>query len=230
MIKSSTKLSVIMSVYNAQETIKKSIKSILDQSYKEFEFLILDDASTDETFNICNEFKKEDKRIKLYRNDKNLGLTKSLNKLIAYSNGEIIARQDSDDVSKKERLQKQINYLYENNLDACTSRANIMDEKKVIPRLSFLLPKKIVIRYKNPFIHGTLLIRKSVLEENNFYDENFYYSQDYKLMSDLIKKNKKIKIMNENLYYLNMKNNISNLKKEEQNYYAKCVRKNISPL
>jgi len=230
MIKSSTKLSVIMSVYNAQETIKKSIKSILDQSYKEFEFLILDDASTDETFNICNEFKKEDKRIKLYRNDKNLGLTKSLNKLIAYSNGEIIARQDSDDVSKKERLQKQINYLYENNLDACTSRANIMDEKKVIPRFSCLLPKKIVIRYKNPFIHGTLLIRKSVLEENNFYDENFYYSQDYKLMSDLIKKNKKIKIMNENLYYLNMKNNISNLKKEEQNYYAKCVRKNISPL
>tara|TARA_Y100000741_G_scaffold358839_1_gene338611 strand:- start:2791 stop:3483 length:693 start_codon:yes stop_codon:yes gene_type:complete len=230
MIKSSTKLSVIMSVYNAQETIKKSIKSILDQSYKEFEFLILDDASTDETFNICNEFKKEDKRIKLYRNDKNLGLTKSLNKLISYSNGEIIARQDSDDVSKKERLQKQINYLYENNLDACTSRANIMDEKKVIPRFSFLLPKKIVIRYKNPFIHGTLLIRKSVLEENNFYDENFYYSQDYKLMSDLIKKNKKIKIMNENLYYLNMKNNISNLKKEEQNYYAKCVRKNISPL
>ncbi len=230
MIKSSTKLSVIMSVYNAQETVKKSIKSILDQSYKEFEFLILDDASTDETFNICNEFKKDDKRIELYRNDKNLGLTKSLNKLISYSNGEIIARQDSDDVSKKERLQKQLNYLYENNLDACTSRANIMDEKKVIPRFSFLLPKKIVIRYKNPFIHGTLLIRKSVLEENNFYDEKFYYSQDYKLMYDLIKKNKKIKIMNENLYFLNMKNNISNLKKEEQNYYAKCVRKNISPL
>ncbi len=219
-----------MSVYNAQETVKKSIKSILDQSYKEFEFLILDDASTDETFNICNEFKKDDKRIELYRNDKNLGLTKSLNKLISYSNGEIIARQDSDDVSKKERLQKQLNYLYENNLDACTSRANIMDEKKVIPRFSFLLPKKIVIRYKNPFIHGTLLIRKSVLEENNFYDEKFYYSQDYKLMYDLIKKNKKIKIMNENLYFLNMKNNISNLKKEEQNYYAKCVRKNISPL
>lgn len=229
MIKSSTKLSVIMSVYNAQETIKKSIKSILDQSYKEFEFLILDDASTDETFNICNEFKKEDKRIKLYRNDKNLGLTKSLNKLIAYSNGEIIARQDSDDVSKKERLQKQINYLYENNLDACTSRANIMDEKKVIPRFSFLLPKKIVIRYKNPFIHGTLLIRKSVLEENNFYDENFYYSQDYKLMSDLIKKNKKIKIMNENLYYLNMKNNISTNYQKEQQHYAQCVKLGIEP-
>ena len=229
MIKSSTKLSVIMSVYNAQETIKKSIQSILDQSYKEFEFLILDDASTDETFNICNEYKKKDKRIEIYRNDKNLGLTKSLNKLISYSNGEIIARQDADDVSKKERLQKQLNYLCENNLDACTSRANIMNEEKVIPRFSFLLPKKIVIRYKNPFIHGTLLIRKSVLVENNYYDENFYYSQDYKLMSDLIKKNKKIKIMNENLYFLNMKNNISNLNKEEQNYYAKCVRKNISP-
>ena len=71
MIKSSAKLSVIMSVYNAQETIKKSIKSILDQSYKEFEFLILDDASTDETFNICKEYKKKDKRIEIYRNEKN---------------------------------------------------------------------------------------------------------------------------------------------------------------
>jgi len=230
MNKSSTKISVIMSVYNAQETVKNSIKSILEQSYKEFEFLILDDRSTDQTFNICKKLKEEDSRIELYRNDKNLGLTKSLNKLISYSNGEIIARQDSDDISKKERLQKQLNYLCDNDLDGCTSKANVMNEKKIIPGLSFFLPKKIVIRYKNPFIHGTLLIKKSVLEENNFYDEDFYYSQDYKLMYDLIKKNKKIKIMNENLYILNMKNNISTLKKEEQNYYAKCVRKNISPL
>ena len=64
----------------------------------------------------------------------------------------------------------------------------------------------------------------------NYYDDSFYYAQDYKLISDLIKKQKKIEIMPDDLYILNMSNNISTLKKDEQQYFAKCVRKNISPL
>ena len=85
------------------------------------------------------------------------------------------------------------------------------------------------MKYKNPFIHGTLLIKKSIMEDIGLYDENFYYAQDYKLMKDLIKKNYKFKIINECLYFLNMKNNISTLKKDEQKYYSECVRKNIVP-
>ena len=229
-MKSNKKISVIMSAYNSEDSVENSITSILNQTYEDLELLIMDDASTDNTFKICESLKNKDQRIKLYKNKSNLGLTKSLNKLISLSSGEIIARQDSDDLSKKERIEKQLKFLEENNLDACTSRAKIMYSQKITPRFSLLLPKKLVIRYKNPFIHGTLFIKKNVLIENNSYDERFVYSQDYKLMSDLIKKNKKILIMNENLYSLNMENNISTLKTKEQYYYAKCVRKNISPI
>ncbi len=229
-MKNNKKISVIMSVYNSEDSVDDSITSILDQTYQDLELLIMDDASTDNTYKICENLKNKDQRIRLYKNKSNLGLTKSLNKLISLSEGEIIARQDSDDVSKKERIEKQLKFLEENNLDACTSRAKIMHSQKITPRFSFLFPKKIVIRYKNPFIHGTLFIKKNVLIDNNCYDERFIYSQDFKLMSDLIKKNKRIMILNENLYSLNMKNNISALKTEEQNYYAKCVRKNISPI
>tara|TARA_B100001250_G_scaffold369443_1_gene352912 strand:- start:1014 stop:1703 length:690 start_codon:yes stop_codon:yes gene_type:complete len=229
-MKSNKKISVIMSAYNSEDSVENSITSILNQTYEDLELLIMDDASTDNTYKICESLKNKDQRIKLYKNKSNLGLTKSLNKLISLSSGEIIARQDSDDISKKERIEKQLKFLEENNLDACTSRAKIMYSQKITPRFSLLLPKKLVIKYKNPFIHGTLFIKKNVLIENNSYDERFVYSQDYKLMADLIKKNKKILIMNENLYSLNMENNISTLKAKEQNYYAKCVRKNISPI
>ena len=153
-----------------------------------------------------------------------------INKLISLTEGEFIARQDADDLSRKYRLEKQMKHLLDNNLDACTTRAEILNSSKKIPGFSYYLPAKIVIKYKNPYIHGTLLIRKNVLEEMNYYDDSFYYAQDYKLISDLIKKQKKIEIMPDDLYILNMSNNISTLKKDEQQYFAKCVRKNISPL
>tara|TARA_B110000444_G_scaffold151054_1_gene141342 strand:+ start:7554 stop:8237 length:684 start_codon:yes stop_codon:yes gene_type:complete len=221
-------ISVIMGAYNCEATIRASIESILKQTYTNLELLVVDDGSDDRTYDICKSIR--DKRLKIYKNNKNIGLTKSLNKLISYSNGEFIARQDADDISQKNRLDTQMKYLIENDLDVCTSRAEILNSSKKIPGISYYLPLKIVMMYKNPFIHGTLLIKKHILEEVNFYDESFYYAQDYKLMNDLIKKQKKIKILKDNLYILNMSNNISILKKDQQKYFAKCVRKNISPL
>ena len=86
-----------------------------------------------------------------------------------------------------------------------------------------------MINYLKPFIHGTLLIKKQVLENINGYDERFYYAQDYKLFKDLIKQNFKFKVINSPLYYLNTTNNISSNKKKEQYYYASCVRNNKIP-
>ena len=92
-------ISVIMSSYNSEETIEKSILSILNQDYKNIEFLIVDDCSTDSSLSIMKRLREDDKRIKIIENKKNIGLTKSLNKLLKISNGKYIARQDSDDVS-----------------------------------------------------------------------------------------------------------------------------------
>tara|TARA_B100001996_G_C18478354_1_gene522790 strand:- start:531 stop:788 length:258 start_codon:yes stop_codon:yes gene_type:complete len=85
------------------------------------------------------------------------------------------------------------------------------------------------MKFKNPFIHGTLLIKKKVLNDLGNYDEKFIYSQDYKLFFDFLNSGYKIKNLNKILYYLNMENNISTNFSSEQKYYADCVRKNISP-
>ena len=108
---------------------------------------------------------------------------------------EFIARQDADDVSVSNRLEEQINYLLTNNLDACTTRSINKKTNKKIPGLSFYIPFKILLFYKNPFIHGTLLIKKSVLNKIGNYDETFYFAQDFKLMKDLIDKKFKVGIL-----------------------------------
>jgi glycosyltransferase involved in cell wall biosynthesis len=223
------KLSVIMSVYNSEENLSDSIESILNQTYKNFEFLIMDDGSSDNSSEILDEYAKEDNRVKIFKNSDNLGLTKSLNILLSSSKGEYLARQDSDDISSKDRFEKQLNYLSLNKLDACTVRALGSTTKKLIPNVSYYFPLNLVIKFKNPFVHGSLLVRKNVMESLGGYDENFYYSQDYKLMSDLLSRNFKVKIMPDILYFLNQENNISTNNKEEQKYYADCVRKNKTP-
>ena len=220
-------ISIIMSVYNNEAEILTSIESILNQSYKNFELLVIDDCSTDNTLKKLKSV--NDKRLKIFQNKENIGLTKSLNKLIKEAKGEIIARQDADDTSEPDRLEKQIKCLVGNELDVCTTRAFRKNSKRKIPNLSFYLPYRIVMKLKNPFIHGTLMIKKDVLVKVGMYDENFLYAQDYKLFSDLLKENYKIMTISTPLYHLNMTDNISTNKKFEQKYYADCVRFRETP-
>tara|TARA_B100000965_G_C19591946_1_gene758352 strand:+ start:1213 stop:1899 length:687 start_codon:yes stop_codon:yes gene_type:complete len=222
-------VSIIMSVHNGESSLKKSLESLIIQTYKNIEILIMDDGSSDNSFQILEELSKSDKRIRISKNNENIGLTKSLNLLIKESKGEFIARQDADDISNENRIKKQLHFMKINNLDASTTRAEIIGKKRIIPNLSYFLPKKLVIKYKNPYIHGSLVIKKSILEKHNNYDEKFYYAQDYKLMSDLLKFNRKVGIIKEPLYYLNMENNISKKHYKEQQYYAKCVKLGIEP-
>ncbi len=221
-------ISVIMSVYNDSNNLESSISSILNQDFQDFEFLIMNDGSTDNTENILNKFSK-DKRIKIFKNKKNLGLTKSLNLLLTESKGPYIARQDSDDLSVSERFAKQLNFIESNNLDLCGSRAIIKGTTKVTPNRSYYLPINISLKIKNPFIHGSLIFKKSVVEKINNYDERFKYSQDYKLIKDAFLEGFSLGIIKEPLYVLNLENNISTNFKEKQKYYANCVKNNKVP-
>lgn len=223
-------VSVLMSVRNGEQTVEKSIKSILNQSYDYFEFLIVDDCSTDSTLEKLKILEKQDGRISIFTNSENIGLTKSLNKLIKNTKGELIARQDSDDYSNPERIYTQVRYLLKNNLDAVTSRALIIGSTKKIPGLSYFIPAKLLMKYKNPFIHGSLIIKKQVLDDLGLYDENFYYAQDYKLYLDLLSKGYSIKAINKPLYNLNTINNISSNNKDDQKYYFYCARKKMVPV
>ncbi|UTY38146.1 glycosyltransferase [Allocoprobacillus halotolerans] len=106
-------ISVIMSVYNDAKYLEKSIQSILNQTFKDFEFIICNDCSTDSSLSIIQEFQKLDSRIKIINNSTNLGLAASLNKCIEISLGQYIARMDSDDISFKNRLEVEYNFLME---------------------------------------------------------------------------------------------------------------------
>lgn len=229
MNKSGNLVSILLSVYNSEKTIEESLNSLLNQTYKNIEILVIDDGSKDSSLEICKSYENKNKQIEVYENKNNIGLTKSLNKLLIKSRGELIARQDADDISSPERIEKQVEFLIKKKLDACTTRSRVMQTNKKRPGISLYVPNKILIKIKNPFIHGTLLIKKNVIKELGFYDERFYYAQDYKLFTDLIMKGYKLKTINEILYSLNVENNISSENLEKQNSFAKCVRNGVAP-
>ena len=223
------KISVIMSVYNSENFLKKSIESILNQTYENFQFLIINDCSTDKSLSILEYFKKKDKRVYIFENKSNIGLTKSLNKLLENAEGDLIARHDADDISDKSRFENQINFLNQHGYDGCTTKASSLQTGETIHKVKNYIPPKILIKYKNPFIHGSLMIYKKVIDSIGGYNEDYKYAQDYKLMTDLLNNGYKIKIMKKNLYRLNTIDNISTIYKFEQQYFANCVRKNIDP-
>ena len=218
-------VSVIMSVYNDVKNIEQSIQSILNQTYSNFEFIILDDGSNDGTWEVLKIFQGKSKNIKLLKNKKNIGLTKSLNKLLTESKGEYIARQDSDDYSLRSRIECQVNYIKEFKLQGCSTRSINKDSYKHVPRISNKINPLIISKFKNPFIHGSLMIEKRCIESIGGYNEYYYYSQDYKLTSDLLRLGYKIKVLNEIFYVSNYKDNISSKFKEEQSRFAKKVRR-----
>jgi glycosyltransferase involved in cell wall biosynthesis len=216
-----------MSVKDGEDYLEESIKSILNQSYKNFEFLICDDGSKDKSLAICNKFAEEDSRVRIFTNSHTIGLTKSLNKLIEISKGEIIARQDADDISHEERFSRQLNVYKNKGFNIVTSRAKILMSKRTKPRLSFFIPNKLIIKLKNPFVHGSLFMNKQLLINIGRYNENFYYSQDYKLFWDLIHTGNKVKVIYGPLYSIRNVNNISTLKVKEQKYYSDLVKKSM---
>ena len=222
-------ISVLLPVFNGEEDINIAIQSILNQSYKDLELLIIDDGSTDNSYQICMNISEQDNRVKVFRNHNNLGLTKSLNLLINESSGKYLARQDADDWSEETRFEKQLKFMNDENIDVVYARSVRNDTQNIFPRLSYYLPLNFVLRYKNPLIHGTMLAKKNIIEKVGGYDEKFIYSQDYKLAFDLINLGFKLRIMKNVLYKSNFINNISTNKKKEQEYYANCVRKGIIP-
>lgn len=197
-----TKISVIMSVYNGQEHLRESIKSILSQIYKNFEFLIIDDASTDNSLKIIKKYAKKDKRIKIIKNKENIGLTKSLNNAIKQAKGKYIARQDADDFSEKNRLELQLKFLEKNKyIFLCGTGFSVVNEKSnVIGKIGEKLkPHEIEkrLRKMNCICHGSIMFRN---DKNTFYREKFFYSQDYDLYLMLLSHGKKLASMKKEIY------------------------------
>ncbi len=166
------KVSIIMGAYNCQNTICESIDSILAQTFTDWEFIICDDASTDETLKILNQYKANypDKFIILH-NDTNIMLAGSLNKCLKVANGKYIARMDADDLSVPTRLQKQYDFLENNcDIDVVGTFMQGFDNnglKDIVPIK--LNPVDIDLPKGNPFHHATIMMKKSVYDKLNGY-------------------------------------------------------------
>ncbi|HEC93681.1 MAG TPA: glycosyltransferase [Candidatus Atribacteria bacterium] len=189
------KISVIMSVYNGEKYLKEAIGSILNQTFKDFEFIIINDGSTDDSSCILEEYAKKDSRIKVIHQE-NIGLTKSLNKAIRLAKGEFIARQDVDDISLPERLEKQLEvFLGKPYIDLIASWYYIINEKgKIIVerKIPDVKTVKKLLPLDNLICHTSVMFRKSKFLELGGYDERLKYGQD----KDLWMKMGNIEILN----------------------------------
>jgi len=182
------KISVVMTVYNGERFVKEAIDSILSQTFTDFEFIIVDNASADSTCSIISEYK--DRRIKLIKNKDNLGQTKALNIGILSSSGEFIARMDADDISLPERLQIQYNFITKDkSLAVVGAWHKAIDEvgrsirKIAMPTDPFHIKCYLISPGALTYYcisHPTVLIRKKVLDEAGLYNEQ-YLTQDYEL-------------------------------------------------
>lgn len=199
-------ISVIMSVYNEKSIyVEKAIDSILNQTYSDLEIVIVLDSPDNETLlKILKEYTHKDARVKLLINDKNIGLAMSLNRAIEVAHGEYLARMDADDISKPERLERELEYLINNGLDVVSCVADKIDENgnvwgEIKPFNNRPEVIKDLLEIQNVIIHPTVLMRTDIIKSVGGY-RNFPSCQDYDLWLRLITTNYKIGIINENLF------------------------------
>ncbi|MBM7610251.1 glycosyltransferase EpsE [Lysinibacillus composti] len=166
-------VSIIMGIYNCEDTLGKTIDSIISQTYKNWELVMCDDGSVDKTFDIAKEYVKKDSRIKLIRNSSNMGLAKTLNNCIEISTGDYVLRHDGDDIMLVNRIETQVNYMEANNCDACGSGAYIFDDSGIWGhRQPPAIPSKERMVIKSPFIHPTVIMKKDILIKVGGYSDN----------------------------------------------------------
>tara|TARA_B110000483_G_C18188182_1_gene539823 strand:+ start:777 stop:1715 length:939 start_codon:yes stop_codon:yes gene_type:complete len=179
-------VSVIMSVFNGEDFLADAIKSVLNQTFTNFEFIIVDDGSNDSSLAIIQSFQELDSRIKIIVH-KNQGLAKSLNIGIEHSIGKYIARIDADDLCYESRLAKQYTFMEENHaVDLIGSSVDVIDEdgsitaiKKQITDFENIFKKRFLL---SPILHITFFGKKSFFEKNNGYRDSFIFAQDYDLV------------------------------------------------
>lgn len=215
-------VSVVMSVYNGESYLREAVDSIINQTFTDYEFIIINDGSIDKTKEIIESY--SDSRIRLF-NQKNIGLTKSLNKGIALARGKYIARMDADDISTSDRFEKQVRFLNENpNCIATGTWCKWIDSNGEVysswepPTSCRDIREQLFVN--NCIVHGSVMLRRFILTQTGGYNEKYAYAQDYDLWLRLFEIGK-IQNIGEYLYNLrSWSGTISTAKKEIQDKYA----------
>ncbi len=229
MSKSNPKVSIVMSVYNGEDHLREALESILNQSFKDFEFIIIDDSSSDNSWAIITEYAELDQRIRLFKNENNIGLTKSLNKGLTLTQGKYIARQDADDISLPNRLQLQVDFLDAHpEVGALGSAIEFIDDQGSVSR-QLEVPTdhetlQAVLLVNNCLWHSSMTIAAKQIQQIGGYDEQFVYAQDYDLWWR-IGRHSRLATLSDILlqYRLDNSSAITKLKRKQQLEFAQII-------
>lgn len=185
------KVSVLMSVAGNGDYLCEALQSVFEQSYQDFELLLMNDGSSLNVTRLVETF--SDDRLKLFFSDEQLGLAASLNRLFLHARGDYIARMDADDVCLPERFFKQVNFLERNPIIVMVgSWVKFIDHNGSQEEILELpiLPYELIFEqyFRNPFIHPSIMVRHSILEKvPGPYDTRFLFAQDYELFLRILK-------------------------------------------
>jgi len=224
-------ISVVMSVYNDEKFLAEAIESILRQSYRNFEFIIVNDGSTDGSASIISKFQKIDKRIVFIDRKENKGLPYSLNESIFLAKGGYVARMDSDDIAVEDRFERQINFLERrSDVDILGGQEALIDSEGLFLKSSkkpllFNHIKKSA-EFVCPVNHPTYMVRRNVYLMLGCYRTSFVYAQDYDFILRAIDYGFVIENMPDKLlYYRSFKGMHSIFKRQRQLYLARYALK-----
>lgn len=194
-------ISVIMSVYNGEAYLKETIESVINQTFKNWEFIIINDCSTDSSPQILNDFAVKDERIKVYTNEVNLKLPASLNKAVSLSEGKYIARMDADDICLPDRFEKQYKFMEENS-DVSLSSCRFMTMKNGVYMSGGAGGRcdnealRALLLVRNPILHPGIIAKAEVMKKLN-YDTTLTCTEDLELWTRMVMENQKMEILPE---------------------------------
>lgn len=221
-------ISVIMPVYNCEYFVREAIESILTQTFTNFEFIIINDGSSDNSEKIILSYK--DERIKYYKNETNIQLIQTLNNGLNLANGKYIARMDADDISYPTRFEKQYSFLEKNsNFIICGSQIRYFGHE-IKRKVEWIKNNDEDIKNQlfigSCFAHPSVLIRKSIIDELNIrYNNQYKHAEDYKLWSDLAAYGNFYNFPEVLLKYRISSNQISAINLKEQKRNTNNIRK-----
>tara|TARA_B100001769_G_C22068609_1_gene575057 strand:+ start:508 stop:1488 length:981 start_codon:yes stop_codon:yes gene_type:complete len=224
----SPKVSVLMSVYNEEPFLSDAIKSILNQTFKDLEFIIIDDGSTDRSCDIIEKFKANDPRV-IFLKQANQGLVASLNKGLGIAKAPLIARMDADDIALEKRLEKQVNYMNLNpEVLALGTAIRIIDKNNslikdvIFPSLKEDLME--LMQLDNQIAHPSVLYRKKSVINVGGYREILQYAEDFDLWLRLSEVGPIDNLNEVLLHYRDHPKNISKVENHSQRIAALCAR------
>lgn len=174
-------ISVVLPIFNAEKYVKEAVQSILDQTFINFELIVINDGSTDGSLKILEHFKALDKRVVLISRE-NQGLVKTLNEGVSIARGYWIARMDADDIALSSRFEKQLQWLIQNNLDICGSWVRLFGPagKRILKHSQTDAAIKMEMLFGTPFAHPSVIMKKELVKQL-LYDTAWEKCEDYDL-------------------------------------------------